>query len=355
MRLIAFIARRLVLLTLTLLLLSLMMFYTTSFVPVQERANLFISPQSINQPGHDVWSQIEDIIALYRLNEPFYVQYFNWLIFLVSERSLGYSFYNGIMVSDAIMRSFPATFELVMLSAPFITFFGVKLGEFSARRAYEKRKREDPVDFAVRAATALAYSIPAFFTGLILISIFYLTLHWVTPGRISDPSDFFIVTHKWNYYTGLYTVDALLNGQFWIFVDALKHLVLPAITLTFSMLPVVVKVTRSSMLSEFVQGYVVAAKAKGLQNTEIVSRVRRNSLISILTVSSVLFAQLLTGVTVTEYVFSINGIGFLAINAARRYDISLLIGVSLFFCLLFVAINLVVDVIYTYIDPRVKL
>jgi peptide/nickel transport system permease protein len=226
---------------------------------------------------------------------------------------------------------------------------------YSAKRAQRKVGREDPVDSIIRAFTTLTYSIPLFFTGLLSLPLFFLNLHWFAPGRIGLPAETITYIGPWKWYTGLYTIDALLNGQLWIFLDALRHLVLPVATLTISVLPVVVKVTRSSMMSEFGRPYVTVAKAKGLKAVEVISHVKRNAMVSILTISSVLFGNLLTGIVVAENVFSLDGIGSLALYAAKNQDFSLLVGLSIFFCFIFVAINLLVDIMYTYIDPRIKL
>ena len=356
MRLVSFLVKRLVLTIFTLLLLSLMILYTASFLPPLERARLFISPHFYQHHGNDIFAWAPKLAERYGLYDPFYVQYLNWLkVMLVEGGSLGFSYLHNRWILDVILSSFPATLELVMYSAPIIIFGGIKLGVYSARREHEKRGREDIVDFIIRAVTVLGYSVPLFFTSLLALSIFFLNLHWVTLGRLGNEAEFFVYSGVWNSYTGFYTIDALLNGQFWIFLDALKHLALPVATLTISMLAVVVKITRSSMLSELNQTYAIAARAKGLRKMEVISRVKRNAMISILTISSILFANMLTGIVVIEYIFSINGVGALAINAAKRHDFALLVGLSLFFCIIFTSINVVVDIVYTYIDPRVKL
>lgn len=355
MRLVSFLVKRLALTIFTLFVLSLMIFYTASFLPPSKRAMLFVSPHLFQHHGPNILAYLPEIAEKYGLNDPFYVQYLNWLRVVLLEGSLGYSYLHSKWVLDVILSSFPATLELVMYSAPIIIFGGIKLGVYSARREYEKRGREDIVDFIIRAVTALGYSVPLFFTSLLALSIFFLNLHWVTLGRLGSQAEFFVYSGAWNSHTGLYTIDALLNGQFWIFLDALKHLALPVAALTISMLAVVVKITRSSMLGELNQTYAIAARAKGLRKMEVISRVKRNAMISILTISSILFASMLTGIVVIEYTFSINGVGALAINAAKRYDFALLVGLSLFFCIIFTSINVVVDIVYAYIDPRVKL
>jgi peptide/nickel transport system permease protein len=336
---------------LTLFVLTLMIFYTTSFFSPLERASMFVSrldidPQQIN---------LAEVAESLHFADPFYVQYLDWLRLSLFTGKLGYTRHFNGFVLDVILRYFPPTIELVMFSAPIVIFGGIKLGTYSARRAYQKRGREDLADSVIRAFTTLAYSMPLFFTGLLSLSIFFLNLRWFAPERVGSAAGNFISLGSWNSYTGMYTIDALLNGQLWIFFDALRHLVLPVATLTIALLPVVVKITRSSMLGEYNQSYVMVARAKGLKEVEVVSRVKRNAMISILTVTSILFGNMLTGIVVTEHVFAWGGIGTLSINAVKYSDFALMAGLSVVFCFMFVTINLLVDVIYTYIDPRIKL
>jgi len=339
----------------TLFVLSLLVFYTTSFFSPQQRAFLYISPQALNHPGFDPWSKVELIIKKYHLDDPFYVQYANWVSVTLTEGTLGYSALYHELVSNVILNAFPATLELVVYSAPLIVLGGIKLGVYSAVRAHEKKRREDPVDFIVRVAISLTHSIPVFLVGMLMLSITFMSFHWLAIGRVGAGAQFFITSETWKSYTGLYTIDALLNRQYWIFLDALKHLVLPVATLTIFMLPIVVKVTRSSVLAELSKPYVTTAKAKGLQKAEVTNHAKRNAMISILTVSSMIFASMMTGIVVTESTFMLYGLGFLAVEATRRLDFTLLAGLSIFFCLIFVVLNLIVDIMYTHIDPRVNL
>jgi len=347
-----FIIRRLALMVLTLFVLTLTIFYTTTLFSPKERAAMFVPPSAI-KPEH---TNLDELAKKLHFTDPFYIQYLDWLTSSLILGKLGYSYLYGGFVLDVIFKNFPATIEIVMFSVPIVIFGGIKLGTYSAGRANKKTGREDLIDSFIRTFTTLAYSVPLFFIGLLSLSIFFLNLQWFAPQRIGSAAEnFILLSGSWKSYTGLYTIDALLNGQLWIFFDALRHLVLPVAILTISMLPVVVKITRSSMLAEYNRSYVVLARAKGLKEVEVVSRVRKNAMISILTVTSVLLANMLTGIVVVEYVFSWGGIGSLAINAAKDYDFALLAGLSVVFCFIFVIINLLVDVVYTYMDPRVKL
>jgi len=302
-----------------------------------------------------VFAKLPEIAEKYGLYEPFYIQYASWLKVTLIGLTLGYSELYDEWVLGVIANRFPATLELVMYSTPIIILGGIKLGVYSARRAHERKRREDWVDLIIRVFSTWTYSIPIFFIGILMLSIFFLNFRWVYPGRLGPEAQLFINTEAWKPLTGLYTIDALLNRQFWIFVEALKHLVLPVATLTISSLPIISKVTRSSMLAELSKPYVTMARAKGIQEKKVISHASKNSMIAILTISSTIFASMLTGIIVTEYTFAFYGIGSLAVEAAGRLDFALLVGLSMFFCLMFVITNLIVDIVYTAIDPRVDL
>ena len=157
-------------------------------------------------------------------------------------------------------------------------------------------------------------------------------------------------------YTGLFTIDGLLNANFVLFVDALLHLLGPALVLIFIQSATMVRVTRSSMLEALGKTYIVAARAKGLSRKETIYRhARRNALIPVVTISGLLVGGMLTGLTITETVFSFGGIGAWAAQAAIRLDVAVVFLYAMFSALIFVLSNLIVDVLYAYVDPRIRL
>ena len=344
-----YVAKRLAFTLPTLLALSLIIFYTTTFFPPRTRVTLFIpdNPYQLSR------IPIDKLIEKYHLNDPFYVQYYRW-IKEVLRGNFGYSYLYNKPVINVILRNLPATLELVMYSAPIILLGGYKLGVFSAKRASKKAPKEDTIDFAIRNVSIFGYSIPRFCVALLLLVVFYMFLRWTGPGRLGREAELAIFSHSsnWIHYTGLYTVDSLLNGESWIFLDALKHLFLPVITLTTEMLPIVIRVTRSAMLGELTLPYVLMAKAKGLDEKAVSRHAERNSLTSVLTVSGMLLASMLTGVVVTEYVFLIQGVGRITVDAAQKFDYPLLVGLAITFCLIFALINLFVEIAYARINPR---
>jgi len=321
---------RLILAVPTLLGLSLMIFSTIAFLPLRVRQNLFGNP-------HDT----------------FIVQWIAWLE-RVLQGDLGFSRTMTVSVMDGILRSFGATLEIVMYSAPIIIVLGYKLGVLSAKRAHKKAPRGDIADQTVRVATAIGYSTPAFSLGLFLLLIFYLGFHWPAIGRLGLKAEIFVYSSAFTRYTGLNTVDALLNGQPWILFDALQHLTLPILTLTVTMLPTIIMVTRASMMDELSKPYIVLAKAKGLNEKEVIGHAKKLSMFPVFTVSGIIVASMLTGVVVVEYIFAIYGLGYWLVRAVMRWDYSLILGISLLFAAIFIIANIIVDVAYTYLDPRIK-
>jgi peptide/nickel transport system permease protein len=163
-------------------------------------------------------------------------------------------------------------------------------------------------------------------------------------------------TAGWNKYTGLYTVDGILNGRLDVALDAIKHLILPVITLTTVQIALIIRVMRSSMLEALNKGYIVTARAKGLAKKVVINKhARRNALIPIVTLSGIMAAGMLTGVVITESVFALHGLGEFAASAATQLDIASVLGFALLSGFVFVIANLIVDIVYAFVDPRIRL
>jgi peptide/nickel transport system permease protein len=177
------------------------------------------------------------------------------------------------------------------------------------------------------------------------------------PGRLGAAAQTFVLTDpSFIRYTGLNTIDGLLNGQLWITLDAAQRIVLPVVVLTTIQIALIVRIMRSSMLEALNKGYIVAAKAKGLSEKEVINKhARRNALIPTVTLSGLMVAGMLNGVVITETVFGINGIGKFAADAALALDIGAVLGFTLFSGSMFIIANLIVDVLYAYLDPRIRL
>ena len=295
-------------------------------------------------------SDIDSIIRTYDLDGPVYVQYFNWLKQIFSG-NFGWSTTVSRSVLDAFKFFFPNTLELALFSAPVIILVGIWLGTVSAVH------RDKPVDHFTRMLAIVGWSLPTFWFGLILLMIFYGYFQGLFPPEaLGYKAQTFVESAEFIRFTRLNTLDALLNGKLWIFVDAIRHLVLPVITLTVVQIALVMRIMRSSMLEVLGKGYVLTARAKGAEwKTVIKKHARRNALIPVVTVSGWLFAALMAGVVITETIFNRKGLGWWWAKAATQLDIPAVLMAVLFNGILFVITNLIIDILYAYIDPRVRL
>jgi ABC-type dipeptide/oligopeptide/nickel transport system permease component len=203
----------------------------------------------------------------------------------------------------------------------------------------------------------LGWSLPSFWLGLILLMIFYGYFRdFLPPGRLSVTNDILIHSPAFISYTHLNTIDAILNLNGNVLLDALRHLILPVVTISTINIAFIMRLMRSSMLESLGKGYILTARAKGLAERIVVNKhARRNALIPVITVSGYLFAGLASGAVITETIFSFKGLGWWAWQSALRIDIPSVLGFAMFTALVFVLINLVVDILYTRVDPRVRL
>ncbi len=343
-----YIIRRLLLLIPIMLGVVLLIFGVMQFVDPLQRVTIYIrNPRQFSE------SLMTTLIHAYGLDAPVYEQFYHWLLGMV-QGNFGYSPTYRQMVLPGLLARVPSTFELVLFCAPVIIFVGIWLGVESAVR------KDKPFDQVTRVISILGTSLPSFFFGIVLSAIFIAQLRWVTAGRLTPNLSTALSLMKnagaWNQYTGLLTIDSLLNGRLDFFVDALEHLVLPVMVLVFIQTAVLVRVTRSSMLESLSKTYITAARAKGLTNHEVIYKhARRNALIPVVTISGLLVGGMMTGLIITETVFLLPGIGSWAANAAQSFDVSVVIIYALFSAAVFVFANLVVDVLYAYIDPRIRL
>lgn len=340
----AFVIRRLILVIPTLIGVTLLVFAVGQLIPPQQRAYLYVTdPKRPNV--------VNEVIAKYHLNESVIAQYQSW-IQLILQGNLGYSKAGPGMVSDIIRNKAPATAEIVLYSAPIIVLVGIYLGVKSA--VY----RDKPLDHATRTLSIVGYSLPSFWLGILLIVFFFGFLGWFPPSRQSTDAMTFVYTPSNNFihYTGFMTLDGLLNGQIWITLDALRHLVLPVAVISIINIAAIVRVMRSSMLESLNKSYIIMAKSKGLDSKEIINKhARRNALIPVITLSGMMIAGMLNGLVITETVFGFPGLGQWAASAALQFDLPAVLGFAMFSGVIFVTANLIVDVMYAYIDPRIRL
>ncbi len=343
-RLRVYIIRRLLLLVPVLLGVIFMVFAITMVFDPVARVSLYVT--SVQQLTD---RNIVSIIEKYGLKDPAHVQFGRWFSKLL-QGNLGISRVANQPVVEAILTRFPVTAEIVLISAPLIIIIGIYLGVKSAVH------KDKMIDHITRTVATIGMSLPSFWLGIILIFIFYVSLGWFPTGRLSTNATTFIQSDpSFIIYTGMNTVDGILNGQLWITIDAIRHIVLPVVVLTTIQLALIVRIMRSSMLEALNKGYIISARAKGLTEKEVINKhARRNALIPTITLSGLMVASMLGGVVITEVVFGINGLGFWAAQAVLNLDVASIVGFTIFSGTIIVLANLIVDILYAYLDPRIK-
>ncbi|WP_413712384.1 ABC transporter permease [Rhizobium sp. Rhizsp82] len=258
---------------------------------------------------------------------------------------LGISFRTRRPVLTDIAERLPATLELVIFAMLFGTLSGIALGVVASRF------RDRPADYLARFFALFGSTVPVFWSGLLFLYLFTVKFGVIPgPGRLDARA----VAPE--FVTGMYTIDALIAGQFATFFNALEHLVLPAFVLGWSVTGIISRLVRASMLDALGQDYILAARAKGAGEARTLLRhALPNAMIPTLTIIGYSFAYLITGAVLTEAVFAWPGIGSYAVDSARTLDYPAIIGVSLIGASAFLLTNLVTDVAYAFANPRLKL
>ena len=289
-------------------------------------------------------AEVEQIEERYHLNDPLPVQYFYWARGVLTG-DLGWSGVAAAPVTEVFPNKLAATLELAVAAGLVAVTLGIALGTYAGAR------RNRLPDHIIRVVAISGASMPLFWFAILLLIVFWVQLGWFPIGR-SDPTIFASISHP----TGLYTVDALLNGSFTAFRDAIWHLVLPALALGYGATAIISRMMRSSLVEELQEDYVEAARAKGLPERLVLRRhARRNALIPTVTVIGLTFGFLLQGTVVAEIIFRWPGLGRWMADSVLRGDQATIMAYVMFTSVLFLLVNLVVDVIYAYLDRRVVL
>ncbi|NIN69397.1 MAG: ABC transporter permease subunit [Anaerolineae bacterium] len=340
---IAYIVRRLMILPIILFGVTVLIFGMMSFLEPAQRASLYV--QAIPKGA----GELDRIIEKYGLDDPMYVQYFRWLKGVL-RGDLGFSRTGRQPVLATIKRYIPASFELAIWAAVPLLWVGIQLGVISALH------HNKFIDQIMRVFAIVGWSFPTFVFGLLVLMIFYAKLQWFPAGRLSEWASQVVLSDEFTRFTGMNTVDALLNLRLDIFWDALRHLILPVITLSYVSWALVLRVTRSSMLEVLRADYVTTARSKGVKERLVIDKhAKPNALIPVATVGGIVMIGLMSGVVITETVFNYRGLGWWVATSAGQLDVISVLGFSLFYGVLVVCGNLVVDVMYAYLDPRVRL
>lgn len=302
------------------------------------------SPIAMYTSRYSTEEQIAVIREQYHLNEPIYIQYLYWLQGVL-QGDLGWSATSGSTVTQALLTYTPATVELAVAGLIIALFISITLGTLAGRY------QDTWIDHISRALAVSGVSTPQFWSALILVYIFYVTLGIFPLGRAT--------VSVWNsigHPTGMYTVDAIIAGSPRAFFDAVWHLTLPALVLGYANAAVIMRHLRSEMVEKKNEEYVLAASARGMSEDTVYKRhIRRNSLIPTLTVAGLSFAFLLRGAILAEIVFNYPGLGRYVARAALSNEFAPLMGFVLITAVAVMTVNLGVDILYAYLDPRTKL
>jgi peptide/nickel transport system permease protein len=297
--------------------------------------------------------QMDQMRRLLGMDKPLWAQYFDYIAGLVDVNylsahgypNLGKSMQSFEEVGEQVFSAFPATLELAIYSMIIASALGIPLG-IIASKSYNS-----VLDHLIRGFGTVTYAVPVFFLGVILQLIFGVYLHWLPTGLRISPSVAPPPT-----ITGLYTVDSLLQGNFVKFFESVKALILPSLTLGLILSGIFIRLTRTNMLETLRLDFVTAAKARGLKDSTVTyGYALRNAFLPILTMVGLQFAMLLGGAILTETTFSWPGLGRYIVQRINFRDYTAIQGAVVMFGLFVALVSLIVDILYAYVDPRIRL
>lgn len=277
------------------------------------------------------------------LNKPLIEQY---ILFITNalQGDFGTSTISGEPVLYEFLERFPATIELSLVALTFATIIGLFAGILSAVKRYSM------FDYAAMSTALAGVSMPVFWLGLMLIYLFSVELGWLpVSGRLGYEFDI-------DHVTGLFLVDSLIAQDYEAFWDALKHLILPAVALGTIPMAIIARMTRASMIEVMKEDYVRTARAKGCTNMQVILiHALKNALMPVITVIGLMLGTLFAGSILTETTFSWPGIGKWLVNAVNQRDFPIIQSTTLIIATMFVAVNLIVDLLYALVNPKVRL
>lgn len=288
--------------------------------------------------------QVERIREMYHLNDPLWVQYWYWLKGTL-QGDLGWSSEAGMPVTEALIKKSAASFELALAGIIVALTISFVVGTLAGRYP------DTWIDHISRVFAVGGMSTPQFWAALLLVFFFYVTLDLFPVGRASAS-----IWTSINHPTGFYTIDAILALNPRAFIDAVMHLVLPALAIGYAESAVITRHLRSEIIEKAREEFVDAARSRGLaENTVYSKHIRRNALIPVVTVAGLSFAFLLRGIIVVELVFGWPGLGSWVADAAVAGDYAAVMGFIIVTALVVLVLNMLVDILYAYLDPRIEL
>ena len=329
-----YIFRRLLQLVPVLLGISLLVFVFLHLIPGDPAVTMLgdrATPDAVEKLRERMW-----------LNEPLPLQYLSFLGSLLTF-DLGSSIFTGVPIADEIRLRWPATFELSVVAMLIALLIGIPAGVLAAV------KKNSWIDNLTMTGSLLGVSMPVYWLGLLLVYLFAVNLQWLPPSGRTDISTAF------SSVTGFFIFDSIIQGDFNALSDVLAHLVLPAITLSTIPLAIIARITRSAMLEVLSQDYIRTARSKGLKELKVIGKhALKNAMLPVVTIVGLEFGTLLGGAILTETIFSWPGIGSWIYGGILQRDYPVVQGGVVFVAFVFVLINLLVDLSYALLDPRIQ-
>jgi peptide/nickel transport system permease protein len=328
-----YVLKRLLQLPLLLVVVSAVIFFTLRLGP----SPVDMATEAVRDP-----KEVERIRQVWGLDRPIHVQYVEYVVRVV-QGDFGRSFLSNVPVSRVVAERYPATLELAVVAMTLGALIGVPLGVLSAVRA------NTLVDTLARAFALTWISLPAFWVGLMLIALLSVRLGWLPVGGRFNPRT------PIDTVTGFYVIDGLVARDWEVVRTALRHMAMPATVLGLAIAGFIARITRATVLEGLREDYVRTARAKGLrERTVVIGHGLRNALLPIVTLMGLQFGTLLGGAAVTETVFAWPGLGKLMVDAVYVRDFPQIQASVLLLAVTYVVVNLIVDLLYVFIDPRIR-
>jgi peptide/nickel transport system permease protein len=348
--LVRFLLFRLLLVPITLLVVTATLMALLTTVPSELRAFLYLPKKVQEMTGMMDTEQLREVtkryVEMHHLEDPFPVQYAYWVVSIFTEGG-GYSPSAKGTVFDALLIRTPVTAELTLYS---LLFF-IPLGVLSGLRA--GWKPGSPLDLRFRSTAYVATSLPPFIIALVLIGIFYVSLGWFPPGRLGTAFTQEVLSPDFHRFTGLMTIDSLLNWRLDIFIDSVRHLVLPVFSLSLVYWASLGRIVRSTVMSERRKDYLTAARARGIDEKRLIWRHALPNILSpALSSSALAAASLFTGVFMIEIIFDLKGIADVVVHGSSTgVDVPIAMGFSVYSVFIVLVIMFVLDVLRALLDP----
>ncbi|MDK2885788.1 MAG: peptide/nickel transport system permease protein [Thermosipho sp. (in: thermotogales)] len=342
----AYIIRRLLLLPLILFGVTLIIFSFTQILGPEKLLSAYVNPNVFDKLSNE---DLDKLIHKYGLDQPLWTRYFKW-INGVFHGDLGWSVTAKQPVAQAIKERIPYTLELALYAMIPVIGVGIWLGVAAAVN------RDKFLDHFIRIFAIVGWSLPDFVFGLVVLMIFYSVLGWFPPGTMSSWAEQIVKSPEFKHFTHILSIDALLNGRLDIFWDAIRHLIGPILTISWLWWAYLLRITRSSMLEVLGKEYVRTARAKGVPEKDVIHKhARKNAMIPVVTVAGAMVIGLLSGTVIVEVIFNRIGMGRFTAQAATQLDYAAVLGSVLFYSTILIIGNLIIDILYAALDPRIRL